>query len=40
VREGDTLCSIGACFNKDYEEIYRQNMDLIADPDVLYPGDR
>eukprot|EP01023_Acetabularia_acetabulum_P031374 TRINITY_DN29491_c0_g1_i3.p2 TRINITY_DN29491_c0_g1~~TRINITY_DN29491_c0_g1_i3.p2 ORF type:complete len:217 (-),score=31.75 TRINITY_DN29491_c0_g1_i3:205-771(-) len=40
VQEGDTLCSIGICFNRNYRNIADENTDIIEDPNVIYPGDR
>lgn len=40
VEEGDTLCTISECHNRDYRDIYVRNKDIIHDPDLIYPGDR
>uniref|UniRef100_A0A7S1SVU3 LysM domain-containing protein n=2 Tax=Tetraselmis chuii TaxID=63592 RepID=A0A7S1SVU3_9CHLO len=40
VKEGDTLCRIGICFNRPHQELYSLNSKVIADPNVIYPGDR
>ena len=40
VQEGDTLCTIGACFNRTTDDLYEQNQIIIADPNLIFPGDR
>lgn len=40
VQEGDTLCNIGACFNRTTDDLYEANALVIADPNLIYPGDR
>eukprot|EP01026_Neomeris_dumetosa_P004284 TRINITY_DN11145_c0_g1_i1.p1 TRINITY_DN11145_c0_g1~~TRINITY_DN11145_c0_g1_i1.p1 ORF type:complete len:235 (+),score=30.82 TRINITY_DN11145_c0_g1_i1:81-785(+) len=40
VKEGDTLCSIGICFNRNYRQIAESNQEIIDDPNLIYPGDR
>ncbi|KUL37242.1 peptidoglycan-binding protein [Streptomyces sp. NRRL F-4489] len=41
VNTGDTLSGIGAVHGKPWEEIYRQNRQVIgADPNLIYPGTR
>ena len=40
VQEGDSLCTIAGCYNKDWSELVEHNVDTIHDPNVIYPGDR
>eukprot|EP00899_Mesostigma_viride_P007987 jgi/Mesvir1/1718/Mv21171-RA.1 len=40
VVEGDTLCAIGSCFNKSWQDIYRTNREVTDNPDKIYPGNR
>ena len=40
VQEGDSLCTIAGCYNKDWTELLDKNADTIEDPNVIYPGDR
>lgn len=40
VEEGDTLCTIGECFARPYEDVYRMNRAVVEDADIIYPGDR
>eukprot|EP00192_Tetraselmis_astigmatica_P020332 CAMPEP_0117666200 /NCGR_PEP_ID=MMETSP0804-20121206/10241_1 /TAXON_ID=1074897 /ORGANISM="Tetraselmis astigmatica, Strain CCMP880" /LENGTH=222 /DNA_ID=CAMNT_0005473713 /DNA_START=143 /DNA_END=811 /DNA_ORIENTATION=- len=40
VKEGDTLCKIGLCFNRPYSELYNVNSKIITDPNLIYPGDK
>ncbi|KAK9812725.1 hypothetical protein WJX72_002695 [[Myrmecia] bisecta] len=40
VQEGDTLCTIGVCHNRHYEELFQKNNHIVSDPHVIYPGDR
>ncbi|KAK3236211.1 hypothetical protein CYMTET_53635 [Cymbomonas tetramitiformis] len=39
VQEGDTLCAVGVCFNRNFKEIYKKNPQIL-DPNVIYPGDK
>lgn len=40
VQEGDSLCTIAGCYNKEWSELLDKNADTIVDPNVIYPGDR
>lgn len=40
VQEGDSLCTIAGCYNKEWSELLDKNADTIDDPNVIYPGDR
>jgi hypothetical protein len=40
VEEGDSLCAIGECFNRDALDVYNLNRNIVTDPDLIYPGDR
>ena len=40
VQEGDSLCTIAECYNKDWTELLDKNANAIEDPNVIYPGDR
>ncbi len=40
VQEGDTLCTIGVCHNRHFEELFQKNNHIVSDPHVIYPGDR
>lgn len=35
---GDSLSKIGKIFGKDWKVIYEANMDVVADPGLIYPG--
>jgi len=39
VQEGDTICAVGICFNRNFREIQEKNPNII-DPDKIYPGQR
>jgi hypothetical protein len=40
VEEGDTLCTIGECYSRDYADVFKMNTTVVEDPDIIYPGDR
>jgi len=40
VEEGDTLCTIGACYNKSYDEIFDENDSVLTDPNIIFPGEK
>eukprot|EP00892_Ulva_mutabilis_P009628 jgi/Ulvmu1/7037/UM033_0096.1 len=40
VEEGDDLCTIGECFNQDYQRVFEKNRSVISNPNLIYPGDR
>jgi hypothetical protein len=40
VEEGDTLCTIGECYSRDYRDVFDMNKEVVEDPDIIYPGDR
>lgn len=40
VEEGDDLCTIGECFNQDYQRVFEKNRSIITNPNLIYPGDR
>ena len=39
VQEGDTICAVGFCFNRNYREILKKNPQVV-DPDRIFPGQR
>ncbi len=40
VEGGDTLSEIGDQFGVSWEAIYQANQDTIAEPDLIYPGEK
>lgn len=40
VQEGDSLCTIAGCYQKDWTELLDKNSDTITDPNIIYPGDK
>jgi len=40
VQEGDTLCTISECYNRDFRDLYLENRQVIDNPNLIYPGDR
>jgi hypothetical protein len=39
VQEGDTICAVGFCFNRNFRDILKKNPQVV-DPDKIFPGDR
>uniref|UniRef100_A0A7S0RRU6 LysM domain-containing protein n=2 Tax=Pyramimonas obovata TaxID=1411642 RepID=A0A7S0RRU6_9CHLO len=39
VQEGDTICAVGICFNRNFKEVLDKNPNII-DPDKIYPGQK
>lgn len=38
VQSGDTLSSIAQKFNMSWQDLYSKNMDIIKDPNLIYPN--